>query len=255
MRKCWKGAAPGAVWGALLCAFTAAAWGGPVIIPVPSTSTAASTPKAAYGSPAAGTSAAPAAASAQAAPKSAAPAAAPPPPDMPPPPKPKGPDYSHLDVAGLLVQPFGHENVGHGERVSFSYALSDGAFVVLDGVRHDSVGQVQRDFDVGVGIDTTDDPSRSYYAIVDWTGMGILPTGGSGKSGHGYALAGGVRVLPLQSVELYAQMRYDSNSALDGHSSGEIGVLYDLRHSLWLGVSMATTSQENDYLLTLRWDY
>lgn len=253
MWKCRKHAPGVMLAGAMLCVLSSPARGGPIIIPVPSASTAASPPAAAYGSPGASTSTAPAAATAPAAPASGPPAAAPP--ATPPPPKPAGPDYSHLDVAALLVQPFGHANVGHGERLSLSHALSDGAFMVLDGVRRDSVGQVQRDFDVGVGIDTSDDPSRSFYAIVDWTGMGILPAGAAGRSGHGYALTGGVRVLPLQSVELYAQARYDNNRALDGHTSGEIGVLYDLRHSLWLGLSLATSSQENDYLLTLRWNF
>lgn len=243
-----------AVLGVLLCAFCVAAWAGPIDIPIPGASTAAAPPPA-YGAPGASTSSTPAAATTPAKPAAAAPAGANSPPATPPPPKPKGPDYSHVDVSALLVQSFGDQDVGHGQRVALSYAVSDGAFFVLDGARRDRSNQVQRDFDVGVGIDTTDDPSRSFYAIIDWTGIGILPRAGSGLGGHGYALTGGVRVFPLQPVELYAQARYDNNPALDGHTSGEIGLLYNFTHSLWLGLSLATTAQENDYFITLRWDY
>jgi len=257
MRKCRKGAVPGVMLGVMLCARSVAAWAGPIDIPVPGAATAA-TPPPAYGSPGGATSSAPAAATAPAAVTSSKPAAASsstnPPPESPPP-TPKGPDYSHVDVSALLVQSFGDQDVGHGERVALSYAVSDGAFFVLDGARRDRSGEVQRDFDVGVGLDTTDDPSRSFYAIIDWTGIGILPRAGSGQGGHGYALTGGVRVFPLQSVELYAQARYDNNPALDGHTSGEIGLLYNFTHSLWLGLSLATTPQENDYFITLRWSF
>lgn len=256
MRKC-RNRAPLILWASvMLCAFSAAAWAGPIDIPVPGASTAAAPPPA-YGAPGASTSSAPAAATASSKPAAAVPPGAnPPPPGAPPLPKPKGPDYSHVDVSALLVQSFGDQDVGHGQRVALSYAVSDGAFFVLDGARHDRSGQVQRNFDVGVGLDTTDNPSRSFYAIIDWTGIGMQPTAaGSGGSGHGYALSGGVRVFPLQSVELYAQARYDNNPVLDGHTSGEIGLLYNFTHSLWLGLSLATNSQENDYFISLRWDY
>lgn len=259
MLKCSKGAALGAV----LCAFAVTAWGGPIEIPMPSATTAAS-PQPAYGAPGASTATAPAAASvstppaasaakpAAAAPQAAAPAAAP---AQPAPPKPKGVDYSYLDVSALLVQPFGDEDVGHGEKLTVSDALSEGAFVILDGARFDSVGQVRHSFDVGFGIDTRADPTRSFYATVTWTGVGFAPTDAAGSHGHGYALAGGVRVQPLPTVELEAEIRYDNNPALDGHTTGQLGMLYEVYRKLWLGFTLGTSGIENDYLLTLRWTF
>lgn len=235
-----------AVLCAVLCASTVTAWAGPIIIPVPSVSTAAA-PAPAYGSPGASTSTAPAAASAPAAGTAPKPAAA-------TPPKPK-PDYSHLDVSALLVQPFGDGDVGHGEKVSVSDALSDQAFLILDGARFDSVGEVRRSYDVGVGLNTSDDSGRSFYTTLSWTGVGFAPVAARGEHGHGYALAAGVRVMPLASLQMDAEVRYDNNRVLNGHSSGSIGMLYQFHPRLWLGLTLGTNAMENDYLLTLRWTF
>lgn len=250
MPKCSKDA----VWGAVLCAFTMTAWAGPIDIPVPSASTAA-VPPPAYGSPGAGTSSAPVAATAQAAPaagtaaKPAAAAAAP-----APPPKPR-PDYSHLDVAALLVQPFGNSDVGHGQKLALSDALSDGAFVILDGARIDSVGEVRHSFDLGVGLHTDGDSVSNFYATLSWTGVGLAPTATPGSSGHGYALVGGVRVMPLPALEMGAELRYDNNKVLAGHTSGQLDLFYGFSHRLWLGLTLGTNSMENAYSLTFRWTF
>lgn len=244
MLRCSKDA----LLAAALCAFTVTAWAGPIAIPVPGASTAAS-PAPAYGSPGASTAAAPAAASAAASP----PAAAAPPANTPP--KPGVPDYSHLDASALLVQPFGDDDVGHGEKLSVSRALSEGAFLILDGARYDSGGTVRHSFDLGVGINTDGSTGRSFYATVTWTGDGFQPSSGDGVHGHGYAVAGGIRVLVLPSLELDTEARYDSNRALDGHLSGQLGLLYEFHPRLWIGLTLGTSALENDYLLTLRWTF
>src|SRR5262249_21467372 len=131
----------------------------------------AQSPAPAYGSPGAGTSTAPQAAVAPPAASAARPAAAVPP-KPPAPPKPKA-DYSYLDVAALLVHPSGDADVGHGERITASDALSERAFVILDGARFDSVGEVRHSFDVGFGLNTRDDSGHSFYATLTWTGVGF----------------------------------------------------------------------------------
>lgn len=234
-----------------LCVFTVTAWAGPIIIPVPGAPTAAPPPPA-YGAPGAstGTASVIAIPPSVTAPK---PAAAAPPPSAPPPPAKPTLDYSYLDAAALLVQPFGNEDVGHGERITLSDALSERAFLILDGARFDSVGEVRHSFDIGMGLNTSDDTGRSFYATFTWTGIGFQTQGTPSDSGHGYAVTAGVRVLPMASMELNAEARYDNNHALDGHTSGRLGMLYQFHSRLWVGLTLGTNAIENDYLLTLRW--
>lgn len=245
MLKCSRGA----VLCVLLCVSTVTAWAGPITIPVPSAATGTA-PQPAYGAPGAGTTIAPAGATKQAVPAggtAAKPAAA-------IPPKPR-PDYSHLDVSALLVQPFGDGDIGHGTKLAVSDALTERAFVILDGARFDSVGEVRHSFDVGFGLNTSDKTGHSFYTTLTWTGVGFDPVAGRGEHGHGYALAGGVRVMPLVSLEMDAEFRYDNNKALHGHTSGQLGMLYEFTHKLWIGLTLGTNALENDYLLTLRWTF
>ncbi|HSN17449.1 MAG TPA: hypothetical protein VLV87_04500 [Gammaproteobacteria bacterium] len=249
MPKCSKEA----LLGAVLCAFAVTAWGGPIIIPVPGASTGA-TPPPAYGSPGTGAFTAPVAATVPA-PAPAAPPVGPgsgSPPAKPSKPK---PDFSRLDVSGLLVQPFGAGDVGHGEKITVSDAISRRSFLILDGARFDSGGEVRHSFDVGIGLNTSDDSSGSFYATLTWTGIGFQTEGTPGTSGHGYAVAAGVRVIPLPSLELDAEARYDNDTALDSHTSGQIGMFYQFTRRLWVGLMLGTSAMENDYLLTLRWTF
>ena len=241
--------------GGILCVCSAAAWAGPIVIPVPGASTAP--PPQASASPAAVTGSAPAATTAPVATTTTKPASAATPPANPPPPGPPKPkvDYSYADVSALLVQPFGAANVGHGEKLTVSDALSPRAFLILDGARFDSRGEVRHSFDLGLGLNTRDGTGRSFYATFTWTGIGFQTQGTPSSSGHGVAVAGGLRAQPLESVELDAEIRYDNNPVVDGHTSGEIGMLYRLHPRLWLGLTLGTNALENDYLLTLRWTF
>jgi len=205
--------------------------------------------------PQAATVAAPAAATKPASPATAPPGT-PPPPAPPKPPPPHGPIYSYLQATLFLAQPYGREDVGHGEELDASYAMTPQSFLVGEFDRTSHGTFATRRFDAGVGIDTAYTWGHSYFLELLWTGAGIQPVAAPGSSAHGWAVEGGVRVVPVQDVELYAWLRHDENSDLPGHSSGRIGVLYHLFHTQWiLGVGFGVDAAENDYLLSLKWSY
>ena len=61
--------------------------------------------------------------------------------------------------------------------------------------------------------------------------------------------------LPVAALEMDAEVRYDDNPVLHGHTSGELGLPDEFHRRLWLGLIIGTDSVENDYLLTLRWNF
>ncbi|HEY3644791.1 MAG TPA: hypothetical protein VGM16_05570 [Gammaproteobacteria bacterium] len=188
--------------------------------------------------------------------------AAPPPPGTappPPPPKPpalKGPAYSYVQAALFLAQPYGKEDVGHGEELDISYALSANAFLVGEFDRTSHTTFSTRRYDAGLGLNTADTSGHSYFAELLWTGASTQPQAAPGSAAHGYAVETGVRAVPVQDVELYAWVRHDENDDFPGHTSGRAGFFYHLFHSQWIiGVSVGADAAENSYLLSLKWSY
>lgn len=144
------------------------------------------------------------------------------------------------------MQPFGDGDVAHGEKLKLSDALSPDAFLVLDGARIDSVGDVRHSFDVGIGINTDGDSVSDFYATLSWTGAGFRLTVGRSEHGHGYALAGGIRGVSMVSLEMDAEVRYDNNPVLHGHTAGSLGLLYEFHQGLRLGLTIGTNAMDND---------
>lgn len=193
---------------------------------------------------------------AAAAPAIPPPGTPPPPPANPPkPPPPRGPVYSYLQAALFVAQPYGKEDVGHGEELDGSYALSQWAFFVGEFDRTSHRLFATRRYDVGLGINSADTWGHNFFAELLWTGASTQPVAAPGSTAHGYALEAGVRAVPMQDVELYAWLRHDENDDLPGHTSGRLGVFYDLFGNLALGVSLGEDAGENEYLLSLRWSY
>jgi hypothetical protein len=190
---------------------------------------------------------------------SAAPAV--PPPGTPPPPAPKplppnGPVYSYVQATLFVAQPYGKEDVGHGEELDASYALSRQSFLVGEFDRTSHTTFATRRYDAGIGMDTASTWGHSYFMELLLTGASIRPVSAPGSVAHGYALEGGVRAVPMEDVELYAWLRHDENDDFPGHTSGRMGVFYHLLHSQWIiGVSLGADAQENNYLLSLKWSY
>jgi len=183
-------------------------------------------------------------------------AAATPPAAPPKPPAPKGPIYSYLQASLFLAQPYGAEDVGHGEEIDASYALSPRSFLVgeFDHTTHTAFST--RRYSAGVGLDSASTWGHSYFLELLWTGASTEPVAAPGAAAHGYAVEAGVRVVPVPDVELYTWLRHDENSDFPGHSSGRMGVFYHLFHTQWIvGVSMGADAQENNYLLSLKWSY
>jgi len=208
--------------------------------------------------PQAAATAPPAAASKTAAPAAAtaANAAAVPPAAAQKPPAPKGPTYSYLQVTLFLAQPYGPEDVGHGEELDVSYALSPRAFLVGEFDRTSHSAFVTRRYDVGFGLDSAATGGHSFFAEFLWTGASTEPRTAPGLAAHGYAVETGVRVVPVEDVELYTWLRHDENDDLPGHTSGRAGFYYHLFHTQWIvGVSLGADAQENNYLLSLKWSY
>jgi hypothetical protein len=180
----------------------------------------------------------------------------PPPPPAPKPPVPKGPIYSYVQTSLFLAQPYGLEDVGHGEELDLSYALTPRAFLAGEFDRTSHTFFNTRRYSVGVGLDTAGTWGHSYFMELLWTGASTDPVAGPGAAAHGYALEAGVRVVPVMDVELYTWLRHDENSDFPGHTSGRMGVFYHLFHTQWiLGVSMGADAQENNYFLSLKWSY
>lgn len=202
--------------------------------------------------PQAATVAAPAAA------KPATPAIPPPgtPPPAPKPPPPHGPVYSYVQATLFLAQPYGKEDVGHGQELDASYALSPRAFLVGEFDRTSHTAFSTRRYDAGIGLNTADTWGHSYFVELLGTGASTQPMSAPGFSAQGWAVEAGVRVVPAQDVELYTWLRHDENDDFPGHTSGRFGVFYHLFHTQWIiGVSLGADAQENNYLLSLKWSY
>ncbi|HEY1772898.1 MAG TPA: hypothetical protein VGH91_06880 [Gammaproteobacteria bacterium] len=203
--------------------------------------------------PQAATTAAPAAAAKTAAPAagtSAKPAAA------PKPPAPHGPTYSYVQATLFLAQPYGPEDIGHGEELDASYALSPRSFLVGEFDRTSHTAFSTRRFDAGFGLNSAGTWGHSYFAELLWTGASTDPISAPGSAAHGWAVETGVRTIPMEDVELYTWVRHDENDDFPGHTSGRAGFFYHLFHTQWIiGFSMGADAQENNYLLSLKWSY
>lgn len=163
-------------------------------------------------------------------------------------------DYSYLEAGGLQTQPYGHHDIGHGQRFDMSFAFNDHVFFAGDATRRNLAVVTTHTFDAGVGINT-DNPGHNFYAALYWDGFGMASVAHTGASAHGYAIGVGVRALPVPQVELYARMRYRHNSAYPGNLEGECGFLYHLMPQLAAGFTVGASTLENDYIFTLRWYY
>jgi hypothetical protein len=207
--------------------------------------------------PQAASVAAPTAATAPKAAPAIPPPGTPPPPANPPkPPPPKGPVYSYVQATLFLAQPYGKEDVGHGEELDVSYALSQQAFLVGEFDRTSHTLFATRRYDAGLGLNSAANVSHSYFLELLLTGASTQPVAAPGFAAHGYAVEAGVRAIPVEDVELYTWLRHDENDDFPGHTSGRLGVFYHLFHSQWiLGVSLGADAQENNYLLSLKWSY
>jgi hypothetical protein len=205
--------------------------------------------------PQAATSAPPAAAAPANPPAIPPPGTPPPPPAPKPAPTPHGPKYSYVDFTTFQAQPYGPEDIGHGQQLTVSYALSDRAFVVGDFTRTHHSTFVTRRYDFGIGVNTAGTWGHNFFLELLWNGASTDPVAAPGESAHGYAIATGVRAVPVQDVELYAFIRHDQNDAIPSHTAGEMGVLYDLNRTITLGFSLGADAVENEYLLSLRWYY
>lgn len=206
--------------------------------------------------PQAATTPPPAAASAPKAAAAAAPAGTPPPPPPPKPPALKGPTYSYVQAALFLAQPYGPEDVGHGEELDLSYALTPRAFLAGEYDRTSHTAFATRRYSVGLGLNTADTSGHSFFGELLWTGASTQPVAAPGSAAHGYAVEAGVRAVPVQDVELYTWLRHDENDDFPGHTSGRAGFFYHLFHTQWIiGVSLGADADENTYLLSLKWSY
>lgn len=235
--------------------------------PVPSV--ASSTAPAATTAPAPATSAAPPASTAPARPAAGAAAAtapaagvAPtPPPTSAPTPATSAPpvklQYSYVDVATLHTQPYGNHDIGHGQRVDFAYALGDGAYLVLHGIRRNLKVSTSRAYDAGFGFHTTATPGHNFFMELLWSSYSLDRQPAEDISGHDYAARLGIRALPVANLELFADLRYNHDPRLAGRSAGECGFLYHFGFapSVAAGFSLGANGKENDYLITLRWYY
>jgi hypothetical protein len=179
-----------------------------------------------------------------------------PPPPAPQPVAPKGPEYSYVQTALFLAQPYGPEDIGHGEELDLSYALTRQAFLAAEFDRTSHTAFSTRRFDVGFGLDTADTGSHSFFMELLWTGASIDPIALPGSAAHGWAAETGVRAVPMQDVELYTWLRHDENDDFPGHTSGRAGFYYHLFHTQWIiGFSLGADAQETNYLLSLKWSY
>jgi len=223
------------------------------VYPLPAL-TAAPPQAASVAPPAAASTPAPANAAAPAIPPPGTP---PPPPTAPPkPPPPKGPVYSYVQATLFLAQPYGKEDVGHGQELDASYAVSPQAFLVGEFDRTSHTAFTTRRYDAGIGLNSPATLSHSYFLELLWTGASTQPRAAPGFAAHGYAVEAGLRVVPMEDVELYTWLRHDENDDFPGHTSGRCGFFYHLFHSQWIvGVSLGADAQENNYLLSLKWSY
>ena len=204
------------------------------------------------------TASAPQAATKTAAPAAATSAKAPaiPSPGTPPKPPPHGPTYSYVQVTLFQAQPYGPEDIGHGEELDASYALSPRSFMVAEFDRTSHTAFSTRRYDLGVGLNTAGTWGHSFFTELLLTGASIDPLSAPSSTAHGWAVESGVRVIPMQDVELYAWLRHDENDEFPGHTSGRTGFYYHLFHTQWIvGFSMGVDAQENNYLLSLKWSY
>lgn len=190
------------------------------------------------------------------------PAAATPPPGAPAPPAPKpppplkGPTYSYVQATLFLAQPYGPEDVGHGEELDASYALSPQSFLVGEFDRTSHTAFTTRRYDAGIGLNSAGTWGHSWFLELLYTGANTQPLEAPEISAHGYAVESGVRVIPMEDVELYAWVRHDQNDDFPGHTSGRMGFYYHLFHTQWIvGASLGADAQENNYLLSLKWSY
>jgi hypothetical protein len=171
-----------------------------------------------------------------------------------PPPVPARIDYTYLELGDMQTQPYGHRDIGHGQRLDLSFALSDHVFFAGDATRRNLAIVTTHTYDLGLGVNS-DNPGHNFYAALYWDGFGMDPVAHPGDSAHGYAIGLGVRALPVPQVELYARMRYRHNSAYPGNLEGECGFLYHFMPQLAAGFTVGASSLENDYVFTLRWYY
>jgi hypothetical protein len=216
------------------------------VFPLPALT--AAPPQAATTAPPAAAKSAPPAAS------TSAKASVTPPPAKPPPPD--GPVYSYLQATLFLAQPYGKEDVGHGEELDASYALTRQAFLVGEFDHTSHTDFTTRRYDAGIGLDTDSTWGHSYFMQLLLTGASIDPISSPGSAAHGWAVETGVRVVPMQDVELYAWLRHDENDDFPGHTSGRMGFFYHIFHTQWIiGFSLGADAQENNYLLSLKWSY
>lgn len=164
-------------------------------------------------------------------------------------------DYSYLEATTLQTQPYGHTDIGHGQRFTASFALSTQAFLVAKGARRNLATQNTHTWDLGVGINSERTPGHNFFLEILWNGYSVDALSLPDNTAHGWAVETGVRALPVSKIELFATLRYTQNRADPGHLSGETGAFYHLGHDWALGFSVAASPVENDYLLNLRWYY
>jgi hypothetical protein len=160
-----------------------------------------------------------------------------------------------VDFTTFQAQPYGPEDIGHGQQLTASYALSGRAFLVGDFFRTHHSSFITSRYDVGIGMNTDDTWGHNFFGEVLWNSASTHPVAAPDSSAHGYALAVGVRAIPMEGVELYALVRHDQNSAILSHTAGQAGVFYDLNRTVSLGFSFGVDAIDNEYLLSLRWYY
>ncbi|HEX5340629.1 MAG TPA: hypothetical protein VFX47_07085 [Gammaproteobacteria bacterium] len=144
---------------------------------------------------------------------------------------------------------------GHGGRLALSYALSDQAFMYVDGSQQDFDMDRNRRYDFGVGINT--DPAAAYvlFAQVGWNNVGVHYPAAPGQQDHGFDAGAGIRVPFASGWEVYASEHYAHNDVLAGHASSRAGVRYALSPQLSLGAGIDVDPGQTAYLFSLRFNY
>ncbi|MGH8400341.1 MAG: hypothetical protein ACRESU_04490 [Gammaproteobacteria bacterium] len=144
---------------------------------------------------------------------------------------------------------------GHGDQLALNYALSDQAFMYVDGSQQDFDMYSSRRYDFGVGINT--DPAAAYvlFAQVGWNNVGVDYPAVAGQRDHGFDAGAGVRAAFAKGWEVYASEHYAHNDVLAAHVNSRAGVRYALSPRLSLGAGMDVDSSQTEYLLSLRFDY
>lgn len=143
---------------------------------------------------------------------------------------------------------------GRGGTTALSYDISDNAFYYLGGLAESTSPGRERRYDLGVGINSSSGESGlSLYATVGWNHVGFDPvTGPPGQSDHGYGLSLGLRDEFAEDWEFDAQAREDHNDVLAAETSGGIGLWYSFTHKWQVGAGVSASSQETDYVLSIR---